>query len=150
MGYRAFFGVDLAEAASRTGDLGLVSMVDEIFAERVTVTPTDWAVGIAARVRAFLAHGDAADRAYRESIERLNRTRVRLEVARGHLLYGEWLRREGRRIDGREQLRTAHEMLSSMGLDAFAERARRELRASGERVRKRTVESRDDLIAAGG
>lgn len=150
MGYRAFFGVDLAEAASRTGDLGLVSMVDEIFAERVTVTPTDWAVGIAARVRAFLAHGDAADRVYRESIERLNRTRVRLEVARGHLLYGEWLRREGRRIDGREQLRTAHEMLSSMGLDAFAERARRELRASGERVRKRTVESRDDLIAAGG
>ena len=145
VGYRAFFGLELAEAASRTGDLDLVSEVDRFLAERVPVTPTDWALGIAARVRALVADGEVAEREYRESIERLDGTRVRVEVARGHLLYGEWLRREGRRVDARDQLRTAHEMLGSMGLEAFAERARRELRATGERARKRTVETRDDL-----
>ena len=145
VGYRAFFGLELAEAASRTGDLDLVSVVDGFLAERVAVTPTDWALGIAARVRALLSDGEVAEREYRESIERFGRTRVRVEVARGHLLYGEYLRREGRRVDARAQLRTAHEMLASMGLEAFAARARRELRATGERVRKRSVATRDDL-----
>jgi ATP/maltotriose-dependent transcriptional regulator MalT len=123
----------------------LVAAVDRWLAERVRATPTDWALGMAARVRALLAHGDAAENDYRESIERLGRTPLRLELARGHLLYGEWLRRERRRVDAREQLRAAHEMFSSMGLEAFAERARRELVAAGARVRKRTVETRDDL-----
>jgi ATP/maltotriose-dependent transcriptional regulator MalT len=100
-----------------------------------------------ARVRAFLSEGEAADRLYRESIERLGRTRVRVELARAHLLYGEWLRRERRRIDAREELRTAHEMLMAMGVEAFAERARRELLATGATARKRSVETRDELTA---
>jgi len=103
--------------------------------------------GIEARVRALLSEGDVADGLYRESIDRLGRTRVRTQLARGHLLYGEWLRRENRRIDAREQLRTAHEMLDAMGVEAFAERAARELRATGETARKRTPETRDELTA---
>ena len=104
-----------------------------------------WA--IEARVRALLSEGDVADGFYRESIERLGLTRVRVELARAHLVYGEWLRRENRRLDAREQLRTAHEMFASMGAEAFADRARRELLATGETVRKRTVETRGDLTA---
>ena len=111
------------------------------------VTPTDWSLGIEARVRAFLTEGDAAESLYRESIARLGRTRVRAELARSHLLYGEWLRRERRRIDAREQLRTAHGMLDAMGIGAFAERARRELAATGETARKRTVETSGQLTA---
>ena len=111
------------------------------------MTPTDWVLGIDARVRALLSDGDVADDLYRESIARLGRTRLRVELARGRLLYGEWLRRERRRVDAREQLRTAHDMLSSMGIEAFAERARRELLATGETVRKRTPETRDELTA---
>jgi len=91
--------------------------------------------------------GAAAGDLYREAIERLRRTRLRPEVARAHLLYGEWLRRENRRADAREQLRTAHEILAAIGMEAFAERARRELQATGEKVRKRTVDTRDDLTA---
>ena len=94
--------------------------------------------GIEARSRALLREGEAAERSYREAIERLGRTRLRPELARAHLLYGEWLRREGRRVDAREQLRTAHELLAAIGMEAFAERARRELLATGETVRKRT------------
>jgi ATP/maltotriose-dependent transcriptional regulator MalT len=111
------------------------------------VTPTEWVLGIEARVRALLSQGDAADSLHRESIARLGHTRVRVELARAHLLYGEWLRRERRRVDAREQLRTAHEMLATMGIEAFADRARRELLATGETVRKRTVETRDELTA---
>ena len=96
-------------------------------------------LGIEARVRALLSHGEDAEQFYRESIERLDRTRVRAHLARAHLLYGEWLRRERRRADAREQLRTAHGMLDAMGAGAFAERARRELLATGETARKRTV-----------
>jgi ATP/maltotriose-dependent transcriptional regulator MalT len=91
--------------------------------------------------------GEAADTLYRESIDRLGRTRLRTQVARAHLLYGEWLRRERRRADAREHLRAAHRMFAAMGVEAFAERARRELLATGETVRKRTVETRDDLTA---
>jgi DNA-binding CsgD family transcriptional regulator len=111
------------------------------------VISSEWALGIEARVRALASEGEAADALYRESIERLGRTRVRAQLARGHLLYGEWLRREGRRVDAREQLRTAHDMLDTMGIEAFAERARRELLATGETGRRRTVETRDELTA---
>jgi DNA-binding CsgD family transcriptional regulator len=106
---------------------------------------TDWGLGLAARCGALLNEGDAAESLYREAIERLGRTRLRPELARAHLLYGEWLRREGRRVDAREHLYAAHDMLAAMGMEAFAERARKELVATGERARKRTVETRDDL-----
>jgi ATP/maltotriose-dependent transcriptional regulator MalT len=100
-----------------------------------------------ARCRALLSEGEGAERLHREAIERLARTRRRPELARAHLLYGEWLRRENRRVDAREQLRTAHEMLVTIGMEAFAERARRELLATGERARKRTVETSAELTA---
>jgi ATP/maltotriose-dependent transcriptional regulator MalT len=127
--------------------MALVSMAHEWLSERTRVTPAEWALGIDARVRAMLSEGGAADRLYRESIMHLGRTRVRAELARGHLLYGEWLRRQHRRVDARAQLRMAHEMFASMGADAFADRARRELLATGETVRKRTIETRDELTA---
>ena len=145
--YGPFVVPELAEAASRTGDVASLRAALEWLSERTRVTPSDWVLGIEARVRALLGQGDAADGLYRESIDRLGRTRVRVELARAHLLYGEWLRRERRRTDAREQLRTAHEMLDTMGVEAFAERARRELLATGETVRKRTVETRDELTA---
>jgi DNA-binding CsgD family transcriptional regulator len=130
---------ELAEAAARTGDVAAVRAALDWLSERTRVTRTEWVLGIEARVRALLSEDQAADRWYRESVERLGRTRVRAELARSHLLYGEWLRRQGRRTDAREQLRTAHRMLEEMGMEAFAERARRELRATGETVRRRTV-----------
>ena len=95
----------------------------------------------------MLSEGEPAERAYREAIERLGRTRLRPQLARAHLLYGEWLRREGRRIDARKQLRTAHDMLETIGMEAFADRARVELAATGEKLRKRTAETRDELTA---
>src|SRR6266705_2618610 len=106
---------------------------------------TNWALGIEARCRALVSDGAAAEELYREAIDRLSRTRVRPELARAHLLYGEWLRREGRRVDAREQLRTAHEMFVDIGMEAFGERARHELLATGERVRKCSVEMQDQL-----
>ena len=115
--------------------------------ERTQVTPTGWALGIEARVRALLSDGPAADSCYRDSIEHLAQTPVRAQLARSYLLYGEWLRRKNRRLDARAQLRTAHDMLSAMGAGAFAERARRELRATGETVRRRTVETATELTA---
>jgi len=138
---------ELAEAASRTGDVALVRAALKWLSERTRVTPTQWALGIEARVRALLGDGEAAERLYRESIGRLGRTRVRAELARAHLLYGEWLRRERRRADAREQLRAAHDMLDAMGMQAFAERARRELAATGETARKRTAETGGELTA---
>jgi DNA-binding CsgD family transcriptional regulator len=130
---------ELAEAAARTGEVAQVQAALDWLSERARVTPTEWVLGIEARVRALLSDGEAAERCYRESVERLGRTRVRAELARSHLLYGEWLRRQGRRLDAREQLRTAHQMLDAMGMAAFAERARRELRATGEIARPRTA-----------
>ncbi len=130
---------ELAEAAARTGEVSLVQAALDWLSERTRVTPTDWALGIEARVRALLSAGEAADGCYRESIERLGRTRVRAELARSHLLYGEWLRRQGRRKDARAQLSTARDMLDAMGMAAFAERARRELLAAGQTPRKRTT-----------
>jgi DNA-binding CsgD family transcriptional regulator len=116
--------------------------------EVTSASGTDWARGIEARSRALLSEGDAAERLYRESIERLARTRLRADLARAHLLYGEWLRRERRRIDARAQLRTAHGMLEAMGMEAFAERARRELQATGETARKRVVALPDQQLTA--
>ena len=147
LGAGPFVVPELAEAASRTGDTALIAAALAWLSERTAVTPTDWALGIQARVRALLSEGEAADRLYRDSIARLGRTRARAQLARAHLLYGEWLRRERRRLDARAQLRTAHYMLDTMGIEAFAERARRELAATGETARKRTVETSVELTA---
>jgi DNA-binding CsgD family transcriptional regulator len=138
---------ELVEAAVRTGDTGLARDGFERLAKTTGPCGAEFGLGIEARCRALLSDGAAADELYREAIERLRRTRLLPEVARAHLLYGEWLRRENRRVDAREQLRTAHEMLAAIGMEAFAERARRELQATGENVRKRTVDTRDDLTA---
>jgi DNA-binding CsgD family transcriptional regulator/tetratricopeptide (TPR) repeat protein len=145
MGNGPFIVSELAEAASRTGDKAMVEAALRWLSERTNAMPSEWALGIETRVRALLSDGIVADSLYRESIARLGRTRVRAELGRGHLLYGEWLRRENRRVDAREHLRTAHAMFSSIGANAFAEHAHRELRATGETVRKRTMAARDDL-----
>jgi DNA-binding CsgD family transcriptional regulator len=147
MGYGSHIVPELAEAAARTGDLKLLETALEWLSERSRATPTEWVLGIEARARALLSEGEPAERFYRESIERLSRTRVRSQLARGHLLYGEWLRRERRRGEAREPLRTAHQMLDAMGIAAFAERAARELQATGETARKRTVETAVELTA---
>jgi DNA-binding CsgD family transcriptional regulator len=104
-------------------------------------------LGVEAQCRALVSADDVVADLFDEAIERLGRTRVRVALARAHLLYGEWLRRERRRLDAREQLRTAHTLFAEFGMDAFAERARVELEATGEHPRKRTVETRDDLTA---
>jgi DNA-binding CsgD family transcriptional regulator len=147
VGYGAYVVPELAEAAARTGDVTLVQAALQWMGERTRAMPTAWALGIEARIRALLSPGDAADSCYRESIEHLGQTSIRAELARSHLLYGEWLRRERRRAEARDQLRTAHDMLEAMEMEAFAERARRELRATGETVRKRTVETSSQLTA---
>jgi DNA-binding CsgD family transcriptional regulator len=140
LGHGPFVVSELAEAAARTGDVAAVRAALAWLSERTRVLPAEWALGIEARIRALLSEGKDADSYYRESIARLGRTRLRAELARAHLLYGEWLRREHRRIDAREQLRTAHAMLDAMGIEAFAGRARRELLSTGEAVRKRSGE----------
>jgi DNA-binding CsgD family transcriptional regulator len=147
LGYGPLVVPELAEAAARTGDEKLVRTALDWLSERTPVTPSEWALGIQARVRALLSDGDTAEHRYRESIAHLRRTPVRAELARAHLLYGEWLRRQRRRIDAREQLRTAHDLLEAMGVEGFAERARRELEATGETARKRTIETRGGLTA---
>ena len=146
VGYQTLVTIELAEAASRTGDKELLAAAAARSSERVHVVPTEWARGIDALVKALHGEGDVAE-LYREAVERLGRTGLRVEFARSHLLFGEWLRREGRRVDAREHLRTAHDLLVTMGLAAFAERARRELMATGETARKRTVETTDELTA---
>jgi DNA-binding CsgD family transcriptional regulator len=138
---------ELVEAAGRGGDAELARDALERLAETTQRCGTDFGLGIEARCRALLSDGAAADELYREAIERLSRTRLRPELARAHLLYGEWLRRANRRLDARAPLRAAHDEFTSMGMEAFAERARSELVATGETVRKRTVETRDDLTA---
>jgi DNA-binding CsgD family transcriptional regulator len=145
VGYGLFVAAELAEAASRTGDRALVQAALDWLSERAQVTRTDWVMGIEARVRALLSEGDVAERAYLDSIACLERTRLRTELARGHLLYGEFLRRAARRADAREHLRTAHELFGAMGADGFGERARHELLATGETVRKRRDDTRDEL-----
>jgi DNA-binding CsgD family transcriptional regulator len=137
--------LELLEAATRSDEPELARKALERIVAATAVAPTDWALGIEARSRALVSEGAAAERLYQEAIERLGRTRLRPELARAHLLYGEWLRRENRRVDARAQLRAAHDQFTSIGMEAFAERTRGELLATGERVRKRTVETRDEL-----
>ena len=146
-GWATWSMAELVEAAVRAGKPERATPTLRRLSERARASGSDWALGIEARSRALLSDGDAADRLYGEAIERLRRTRIRAELARTHLLYGEWLRRERRRVEARGHLRTAHEMLTAMGIDGFAERARRELLATGETVRKRSVETRDELTA---
>jgi DNA-binding CsgD family transcriptional regulator len=145
IGYGSFLVPELAEAGARTGDRALLEFAVEWLSERTRVISSGWATGIEARVRALASEGEVAESLYRKSIANLSGTRVRLELARTHLLYGEWLRRERRRLDARNQLRTALEAFTSMGAEAFARRAERELLATGENARKRTVETRGDL-----
>jgi DNA-binding NarL/FixJ family response regulator len=136
---------ELIEAAVRLGQPERARCAFERVQETTRAAGTDWALGIEARLRALLSDGDAADELYAEAISRLARTRIRVQLARTHLLYGEWLRRQRRRLDAREHLRTAHEFFRDAGVEAFAERARLELEATGERARKRTVETMDEL-----
>jgi DNA-binding CsgD family transcriptional regulator len=136
---------ELIEAASRSIAPGQAASALERLTADAAVASTDWALGIAARSRALLTDGDAAESLYHEAIERLGRTRLRPELARAHLLYGEWLRRRHRRLDARSELRIAHEMFTGFGMEAFAERARVEVEATGERARKRTVPKIDQL-----
>ena len=139
--------IELLEAASRCDAPDLARDALERILAATAVAPTDWALGIAARCRAVLCEEEACDDLYQEAIERLGRTRLRPELGRAHLLYGEWLRRENRRVDARAQLRAAHELFTAIGMEAFGDRARGELMATGEKVRKRTVDTRDDLTA---
>jgi DNA-binding NarL/FixJ family response regulator len=138
---------ELIEAAARSGTAELAGRPMRRLAEIARSSGTDWALAIEARSRALLSEGETAERLYGEAIERLGRTRIRKALARAHLLYGEWLRRERRRTDAREQLRTARRMFTEIGMEEFAERARRELVATGETARKRTAETRDELTA---
>ncbi len=137
--------VELIEAAARSGKAELAASGLRRLSEVTRTSRTDWGLGVEARSEALLTEGEAAETLYRRAIEALERTRVRVELARAHLLYGEWLRRERRRLEAREQLRHAHKLFTDFGMEAFAERARVELEATGERARKRTVETRDDL-----
>jgi DNA-binding CsgD family transcriptional regulator len=139
--------VELIEAAVRSKAPKAAADGLQRLSDTTRASGTDWALGVEARSRALVSDNEAAERLYREAIERLARTRIRADLARAHLLYGEWLRRENRRLDAREQLRTAHELFTVMGYEAFAERARRELLATGESARKRTVETLGDLTA---
>jgi DNA-binding CsgD family transcriptional regulator len=133
------------EAATRSGEPERAARALSQLSETTRAAGTDWALGIEARSRALVSEREIAEGLYREAIDRLRCTRIRSELARAHLLYGEWLRRERRRLDAREQLRTAHKLFAEFGMEAFAGRARVELEATGERARKRTVETRDDL-----
>ena len=158
-GYAGASLPELVEAAARSGKPEIAAAALSRLEARTRAAGTDWALGVLARSQALMSEGDRADALYREAIERLERTRIRIELARGQLLYGEWLRRESRRVDAREQLRAAHDTFSRSGAEAFAERARRELLATGETVRRLTNETRDALthqeaqiarLAAGG
>ena len=147
LGFSNWGLVELIEAAVRNGQPARAAGALERLARTTRPSGTQWGLGIEARCRALLSDGDAADRLYCEAIDRLSSAPARAELARACLLYGEWLRRERRRAKAREQLRTAHEMLDAMGIEAFAERARRELLATGETARTRTVRADATLTA---
>lgn len=142
LGAPQWASAELVEAATRSGVPERAAVALERLSETTRASRTDWGLGVEARSRALLADGDTAEGLYREAIERLSRTRFRMELARARLVYGEWLRRESRRVDAREQLRIAYDALSECGAEAFAERARRELLAAGETARKRTDDTR--------
>jgi DNA-binding CsgD family transcriptional regulator len=136
---------ELVEAATRAGEARPAVDGLERLVEATSFGESDWGLGILARSRSLLSEGEEAEGFYREAIDRLSRTWLRPELARAHLVYGEWLRREGRRTDARAQLRAAYDQFTSIGMEAFAERARRELWATGERARGRRPEARDEL-----
>jgi DNA-binding CsgD family transcriptional regulator len=138
---------ELVEAAARTGNTGLAGDALDQLSEWTPAGGTDWGLGVEARCRALLSDGEAADRLFREAIDRLGQTGMRPDLARAHLLYGEWLRRQRRLTDARAQLRTARQMLDAIGMGAFAERARRELLAAGGTARRRSVTPRVELTA---
>ena len=138
---------ELVEAATRCGQPEAAGEALGRLAEMAAAFSTDWILGVEARARALVAGPAEADGLYRQAIEHLGRTRFRTELARAYLLHGEWLRREGRRVEARTQLRAAYDDFTSIGMEAFAERARRELTATGETVRKRTVETWDDFTS---
>jgi DNA-binding CsgD family transcriptional regulator len=138
---------ELIEAAARSGKTACAADALQRLSETTRASGTEWALGTEARSRALLTDGAAAESLYREAIGRLGRGRVRVALARSHLLYGEWLRRRHRRLDAREQLRSAHELFTAFGMKAFADRAARELSATGERVRKRATEAPAQLTA---
>jgi DNA-binding CsgD family transcriptional regulator len=145
--FSAWGSIELIEAAVRSGDTQLAATALERLSEMTQASGTDLALGIEARSRALLRVGETAERLYRDAIANLGRTSVRLELARAHLLYGEWLRREGRQPDAREALRTAEEMFTAMGFEAFADRAVRELRAAGGTPRSCAGEAGGRLTA---
>jgi DNA-binding CsgD family transcriptional regulator len=138
---------ELVESAARTEAADAARDAVERLTETTRPASTDWGLGVEARSRALVSEGHVAEGLYREAVERLRRTKLRADLARSHLLYGEWLRRAHRRVDARAQLRAAHDQFTSMGMDAFAERARTELLATGGNARKRIVETRDELTS---
>jgi DNA-binding CsgD family transcriptional regulator len=144
----AFLAVEFVEAAARCGHADAAADVVDMLAEVTTGSGTDWGRGVEARCRALVNEGPVAEDLFRESIERLGRTRLRPDLARAHLLYGEWLRRERRRGEARAELRRAHEMFEQMGMEGFARRAQRELEATGETARKRTIAPDPQLLTA--
>jgi DNA-binding CsgD family transcriptional regulator len=147
LGFSNWAVAELIEAAARSGMTETAADAYWRLAEMTGASGTDWGLGVQARSHALLSEGEDAERLYREAIVRLGRTRIRVDLARAHLLYGEWLRRERRRTEARDQLRTAAQMLEAMGVEAFAARARRELQAGGESARKRTVATVLELTA---
>jgi DNA-binding CsgD family transcriptional regulator len=136
---------ELVEAAARAGTPELAIDALRRLVAMTRASGTDWGLGIAARSQALLAEGKHAEKLYVEAIQRLGRTRIAIDLARAHLLYGEWLRRERRRLDARKELQVAHDLFCDFGMDAFAERARAELEATGGHSRKRTVDTHDQL-----
>jgi DNA-binding CsgD family transcriptional regulator len=139
--------VELIEAAARSAVPERAASALQRFSGIARACQTDWALGAEARSRALVSDGEDAEKLYREAIDRFGRTRLRVELGRAHLVYGEWLRRQRRRRDAGDQLGRAYEIFDSAGAAAFAERARIELRASGGRARERAVEMRDPLTA---
>jgi ATP/maltotriose-dependent transcriptional regulator MalT len=137
----------LVEPATRCGRLDIAKDALNRLATKARAAQTDWALGVEARARALVGEADDADSCFRAAIGHLRRTRVRAELARTHLLYGEWLRREGRRVDARTELNIAHDLFTSMGMEAFTARADSELVATGEKRRRSVAETRDDLTA---
>jgi DNA-binding CsgD family transcriptional regulator len=147
LGFNVWVLPELIEGAVRTGDLDSAKAAFAQLEQRSSLSSTPWARGIEARSRALLTEDEAAEALYREAVDQLARSRVVVHHARAQLIYGEWLRRQKRRVDAREQLSAAYAAFDTMGAEAFAERTRRELVATGEKVRKRSVETLDDLTA---
>ena len=145
LGVSTWIPTEFIEAAVRAGQPERAAAPLRRLQDISRASGTDWALGVEARSRALVSEGQEAERLYREALERLGRTRVKIALARAHLLYGEWLRRQGRRVEARKQLRSAYRTYAAMGMGGFAERARLELVATGEKVRSRSVDMRDDL-----